>query len=315
MIDMVYMPMTQALYPIRAVSRLTGLPADTLRAWERRYGVVTPQRTAKRRVYTAQDVKRLVLLREVTARGHSIGRVAKLADARLRDLLQVGAGRFAPFPLPSDRERPELSLEALIHSIDRFDYLGADRELSRLAAIAGSPRRIVHDVALPLMRMTGLRWHEGRFGIAQEHMVTALLSNLLAAMIRLYSPDNPAARVLFATLPGEQHGFGILAAAMLASASGLGIIYLGTDVPPGEVALAARKGEAHAVLVGSGKEASENWSKDLLSVSAKVPHSVQLWFGGVEEAQPAKITTVGRWRKVTDFHHLEQLLTGLGGRF
>jgi MerR family transcriptional regulator, light-induced transcriptional regulator len=66
----------ETFYPIRAVAKLTGVPLDTIRAWERRYGAVTPQRGARGRLYSEKEVQRLKLLRDAVARGHSIGQVA-----------------------------------------------------------------------------------------------------------------------------------------------------------------------------------------------------------------------------------------------
>src|SRR5512146_1087905 len=72
---------TAASYPIRAVSRLTGIGIDTLRAWERRHRAVTPVRDERGRMYTDADIARLRLLRGAVEHGHSIGRLAGLTDA------------------------------------------------------------------------------------------------------------------------------------------------------------------------------------------------------------------------------------------
>jgi len=79
-------PAGPALYPIRAVSRLTGIGIDTLRAWERRYGAVTPTRDDRGRMYTEADVERLRLLNGAVERGHSIGRLAGLSNDQLTEL-------------------------------------------------------------------------------------------------------------------------------------------------------------------------------------------------------------------------------------
>ena len=79
-------PGATASYPIRAVSRLTGIAIDTLRAWERRHGAVTPIRDDRGRMYTDADIARLRLLRGAVEHGHTIGRLAALSDAELRHL-------------------------------------------------------------------------------------------------------------------------------------------------------------------------------------------------------------------------------------
>ena len=96
---------TFASYPLRAVSKLTGIGIDTLRAWERRHGAVMPIRDDRGRMYTDADIARLRLLRGAVEQGHSIGRLAGLTDAELRRAT-VASGRCRP-PCTCDRGRHE----------------------------------------------------------------------------------------------------------------------------------------------------------------------------------------------------------------
>ncbi|MGZ8250535.1 MerR family transcriptional regulator [Methylomagnum sp.] len=83
---------TEPTFAIGAVSRLTHIPVDTLRAWERRYGAITPRRTAdNRRSYTRADIDRLILVRQLVAQGHAVGSVIHLPDESLRERLRVHA--------------------------------------------------------------------------------------------------------------------------------------------------------------------------------------------------------------------------------
>ena len=202
-----------ASYPISAVAKLTGIPLDTLRAWERRYGTVIPKRDGRGRVYSEEQIQKLLLLRRALEQGHSIGQVAALGHRQLRQLLEksssIAAGQSVAKPNDSSG-----ILSPVLHALDRFDYAGTDREINRLAAALGSPRNFVHQAALPLMRTVGERWHEGKCSIAQEHMLTNLLTAVLASLVRTYAPSNPPARVLLATPANERHAFPILAAAM-----------------------------------------------------------------------------------------------------
>ena len=196
-------------------------------------------------------VQRLVLLRDAVARGHAIGQVADVADDDLRALLRrtdnlVDSGVSGRRKVRAG----DSNLGPLLKAIEAFDCAGAERELNRLSTATAKPRDVVHEVALPLMRITGERWHEGRFSIAQEHMVTELLSGLLVSLLRIYGTSNPPAKVLLATPENEHHGFGVLAAAMLTAANGLGAIHLGTNLPAREIVQAARRTEADAILLG-----------------------------------------------------------------
>ena len=238
---------SENLYPIRAVSKLTGVPVDTIRAWERRHGAVVPSRSGRGRVFSEEQVQRLMLLRDAVARGFSIGQVAGVGNEELRALGKMPDLTGFDTEEKFETARAEATiLEPVLAAIELFDYTAAERELNRLAAAMPDPREMVHEIALPLMRVTGERWHKGRFTIAQEHMVTALLSGLLAAMLRVYGNARPAAKVLMATPENEHHGFGILAAAMLTAAKGLGALHLGTNLPANEIVLAAKRTRADA---------------------------------------------------------------------
>src|SRR5687768_17516974 len=111
-----------ARYPIRAVSKLTGIGIDTLRAWERRYGAVTPTRDDRGRMYTEADVTRLRLLHGAVERGHSIGRLAGLSNDQLRGL-GGAAGAAAPAAAAPTRRAP-LDTTALITALRELDAIG-----------------------------------------------------------------------------------------------------------------------------------------------------------------------------------------------
>jgi len=301
-------------YPISAVSKLTGIPLDTLRAWERRYGTVIPKRAGRGRIYSEGQIQKLVLLRRAVEQGHSIGQVAALSDRQLRELLEKGTSIAAGQSVAKATDSSD-PLAPVLYALDRFDYAGTDREISRLAVALGSPRNLVHQAALPLMRTVGERWHEGKCSIAQEHLLTNLLTGVLASLVRTYSPSNPPARVLLATPANEHHAFPILAAAMLTAAGGLGAIYLGTDLPAADIALAARKSEADVVLLSLSFAPKFEVLEDLIYVADKAPSAADLWLGGSPELHLDRATAGSRWMVLPDFTALEHQLAARGARF
>ncbi len=300
-------------YPISAVAKLTGIPLDTLRAWERRYGAVTPKRGERGRVYSEEQIQKLVLLRRAVEQGHSIGQVAALGDRQLRQLLEKSSAIASGQSAANQMDAPAL-LGPVLHALDRFDYAEIDREINRLAAALGSPRNFVHQAALPLMRTVGERWHEGRCSIAQEHILTNLLTGVLASLVRTYSPSNPPARILLATPASERHAFPTLAAAMLAAAGGLGAIYLGTDLPAADIVLAARKSESDIVLLSLSSAPNAEVRNDLDFIARKAPRAASLWLGGAPELHLDRAAG-SRWTVLHDFATLEQQLAARGARF
>lgn len=300
-------------YPISAAAKLTGIPLDTLRAWERRYRAVIPKRSERGRVYSEEQVKRLVLLRQAVQQGHSIGQVAGVGDRQLRELLDKSSSLSARGPVKVSASQEVLT--PILQALDRFDYAATDREINRLAAAMASPRDFVHQAALPLMRTVGERWHAGKCSIAQEHMLTNLLSALLASLVRTYSPSNPPARALLATPSNERHAFPTLAAAMLTAIGGLGVIYLGTDLPAADIVLAARKSEADIVLLSLSTTPGPETLEEINYMARKLPRSSALWLGGAPELHLEQATAGSRWLVLHDFSALEHQLAALGGRF
>lgn len=297
-------------YPIRAVSKLTGVPVDTLRAWERRYGLVDPQRDTRGRMYSDADVRKLKLLRVLVDRGHPIGRLAQLSDDQLHALHVDSAERTRP---PRVEAAP-VDLEAVVAALERFDGTGAERELRRLATIL-RPREFVREVALPLMRRVGDDWFAGRLSAAQEHLASAVLRNLIGSLVRAHAPEEPRLSLLFATATGEGHEFGILAAAMLAVGGGLGAVYLGPDLPPREIAIAARRTQARVVVLGVvGARGTAEAVGAVRELASELPRGVELWVGGpaLPEVQAAVRDAGGT--HLADFDAFEEQLGRLGAR-
>ena len=229
---------SEPTYSLGAVVRLTGLSPHVLRAWERRYEAVRPLRTAGgTRRYREADVARLRLLHAAVEAGHPIGDIARLSEAELRR--RIGA-----------EARPRPALKPILDALERLDAEEAERLLGLQLSALG-PQRFATWVATPLLREVGTLWGRGKLCIASEHLASALLRSLLGASLRR-SPgvgDRPV--ILFTTAPGERHELGVLICAVVAAELGARCVYLGPDLPPGEVADAAGRLEAAVVAVGT----------------------------------------------------------------
>ncbi len=297
-------------YPIRVVARLTGIPIDTLRAWERRYGAVEPSRDDRGRLYDDVDLQKLKLLRRLVERGHAIGRIANLGEPELGKLLEAGLE-------PSDRggKADAVDLVGLLDAVDRYDLAAVDRKLGKLAAVLAS-REMVHEVVLPFLREVGKGWQEGRFTVAQEHMVSASLRGLLGSLIRVQAPRESRTGLVFATPPGERHELGLAAAAMLAAAGGLGVVYLGADLPAADIVEATRRTGARAVVLAMTRlDTGPSAVDSVRAVVDGVPAGVEVYVGGAAaEARPEDVAHAGG-TLLQNFDALEHAYRALGGRF
>jgi methanogenic corrinoid protein MtbC1 len=300
---------TRGRYPIRVVAKLTGIPIDTLRAWERRYGAVAPGRDDRGRLYADRDLHKLRLLRQLIGRGHAIGRIAGLPEPELEGLLAAGE-EGAPVLRPG----APVDVGTLLASLERYDQAGMERQLGRIAAVL-SPGDLVREVVVPFLRRVGEGWHGGALSVAQEHMATAAMRNLLGSLMRLQVPREGRPQLVFATPPGERHDVGIMAAAMLAAFGGLGVIYLGADLPTEEVVTAVRRTGARAVVLGiTGAEASTAMVDSVRRLAADLPRGVALLAGGMQPPELAREVEAAGAQVLPDFDALEEALRRLGAR-
>lgn len=267
-----------AQYPIRAVSKLTGIAIDTLRAWERRHRAVTPVRDDRGRMYTDADIARLRLLRDAVEHGHSIGRLAGLTDAELRHLADE-AEASAVSAVPPPRSTP-LDTAALTAALQTYDAAAIDQQISRLAAVL-PPLELLRDVLMPVLAQVGDDWHKGPLRIAHEHLMSATMRNILGSFLRLYARPGVPTRLLFATPAGERHEIGTLGAAMLAASSGLGVTYLGPDLPAREIVESVSPAGAQVLVLGlTATSAGMTREQELRTIVRDLPKDVELWVGG-----------------------------------
>jgi len=297
-----------AQYPIRVVSRLTGIGIDTLRAWERRYGAVTPTRERDRRLYTNADVARLRLIQAAVSSGHSVGRIAKLSDEELREITAEPA---APAP-PAPALRAAFDLPAFAEAVTALDSERIDLELSHLASVM-PPLRLVQDVLLPALREAGDRWYRERKGVAREHALSATIRNLLGSFLRLHARGGSAARLLFTTPPGERHEIGILCAALLAASRGLRVSYLGPDLPAREAVDAVTSSHARVLVLGLTLTTGAGpRAREVRAIVRGLPAGVEVWAGGRAAGQYASALG-GRGLTLRDFDEYLAQIERVGG--
>ena len=304
-------PESPARYPIRAVSRLTGIGIDTLRAWERRHGAVTPVRDERGRMYTDADVARLRLLRGAVEQGHSIGRLAGLTDTDLHRLA-VPAGAIAA-PATNPARPASLDTAALSAALHEYDAAGIDQEIARLATVL-RPLDLLRDVLMPALVQVGDDWHRGRAGIAQEHLMSSTVRHILGSFLRLYAQPDAKVRLLFATPSGDRHEIGTLGAAMLAASSGLGVAYLGPDLPAREIVESVKPAGAQVLVLGlTTASAGKARERELRAIVRDLPRDVELWAGGRGAERHAAIISP-RGLILSSYDAYLQELVRLGGR-
>lgn len=260
-------------YRIGTVARLTGLSTHAIRVWERRYRAVDPGRSVGgNRLYSDEDVTRLRLMKRLIDQGHAISQIANLDEGSLRRLLP----QWDEAPLSGDLEALQ---REFLEAIEAFDVVGAERMLSRWA-LGLQPRELVTGLVGSVLEEIGQRWQAGTLRVSQEHAASALLRNLLGTLMRMYVQDGNAPMAVAVTLPGERHEFGALMAALLAATHGWRVLYLGPDLPIGEILHAARTSGAGLLLLSVVNDPSAAQRDAARALIAGVGDQVTVVAGG-----------------------------------
>jgi DNA-binding transcriptional MerR regulator len=295
---------------MRVVTRLTGISADTIRVWERRYGAVEPGRTeGKTRRFSARDVRRLVLLKQATQRGHRIKNIARLSEDELAGLVdQEGALASLGAATGGDPSGPDAFqrlVQDYLGAIMRFELDHASEMLNRSATLL-QREAFLYQVVLPILRQTGERWHRREFSPAHEHLVSAQVRGLLDAILRLSGTQPGSPKILVTTPAGHLHEFGVLMGALIAASRGLQVIYLGPNLPEEDILLSADLSQAEVVLLGVVVELGSEELEELNRSLQRMQKRVSTWVG-LPEDHAAR----GRVRGVRYFSRFEDLDTAL----
>jgi DNA-binding transcriptional MerR regulator len=226
-------------FRIGELARRSNLSPDVLRAWERRYGLLRPERSSGGyRLYSREDEERVRAMARHLDAGVPAGEAARL----------VLEGVLPPDqPAPPDSSLlPSLSAD-LRSALDRFDDAGAQVALDGLFG-ALSFETVAHEVILPYLRELGDRWERGEASVAQEHFASIVIRGRLLALARGWDRGN-GPRALLACAPGEQHELGLIVFGLALRQHGLSITYLGADTPIDTLAAAVEQLQPKLVIL------------------------------------------------------------------
>ena len=258
-------------FSISDIELETGISKDTLRIWERRYGFPLPQRTPTgERSYSAEQLKRLVLIRQLLDAGLRPGALMGLSAQQLRDL----ALQQVPKP---DHSTELTQLLALLN-----DSSGSSirLELERLLQLLGLGDFLIQIVA-PLNHAVGQAWADGQIGVLDEHIYAEQIRLVLSNALQALNPKPDAPLILLTTLPGEQHGLGMLMAACMAGLTGATPLVAGVQTPLDEIARGAISGGCSIVGIScSSYQQRRTIASQLVRLRNLLPASISLWVGG-----------------------------------
>lgn len=270
----------EPLATISEAERLSGVPKETLRVWERRYGFPAPVRDAAGdRLYPPEQVEKLRLIKVLIDRGERPSRLVRMSVGDLA----AEAGPAEPARADVDPWVGEALRQLRGHDVDGL----RNRMVSTLYSQGLRP--FVQDNAARLTRAVGEEWVNGRLQVYEEHLFTELLIRTLrGALDGLPRNDGAHPRILLTTLPGEPHSLGLLMAECMMALAGARCVALGVETPLDDIVGAAAAHRADIVALSiSAMTPPEAAAAGLSTLRGALPANVEVWAGGAG-ADPAR---------------------------
>lgn len=274
---------TDDRFPIRVLSDKTTVGTSTLRAWERRYGLLQPERTPKgHRLYSEIDVKRVKKILDLLDDGHTLPKIAEMlpgieTSTDNQNLYNTESAEPSADMSSIWGELVNSTLEATSDfNIERIDAIY--NEASSLYPVDMVTDRLVQ----PTISLLGKAWTEHpERGIAEEHFYTSWLKNKLGARFHHAYAQARGARIICACTPGSYHEIGLMLFALSALAHGYRVLYFGADLPFSQLKYITERSAAKAIVLSAQTQVDPDIKQELPELLAEL--KTPIFMGGLDE--------------------------------
>lgn len=259
---------------IAEVERDTGIGKDTLRVWERRYGFPKPLRDDDgERIYPADQIERLRIVRRLIDKGMRPGKVVGLDTGELQQLLDSHAAQ--------DIDPEHYAFCSSLLKLIRLHRGQELRESLNRILVKEGLQSFITQTVVPMNSIVGNAWLQGELSIPEEHLYTEQVQNVIRHAIQLQTAGAHPPRILLTTFPDEEHGLGLLMVEAMCTAEGAQCISLGPRIPLADIAQYAQNAHADVIAVSfSGAYPKRDVLKDLTQFRALLPENLTIWVGG-----------------------------------
>lgn len=262
-------------YSIKDLEKISGIKAHTIRMWERRYGLIEPQRTETNiRFYSDCDLKRLLNVSILNHNGIRISHIAGLTDAEIKNRV---------LDLSIDGRSSSVQIESLMVAMLELD------ETKFLNGLSSSIIKLgfevsVETVLFPFLERIGVLWQAGTINPAQEHFISNLIRQKLFVAIdnEMQSPVQNGPRIIMFLSEHEQHEIGLLFYNLLARKEGMNVVYLGAGVPLEDLSLVHRLRPADVFMTSFITAMDKQEMEDLLREYHKRFPDIPFYLSGLQ---------------------------------
>lgn len=283
------------MFTVKRAADLAGITADTLRAWERRYAVVTPRRTAAGyRLYDAQQVATLTSMHGLVEAGWSARQAADEVTRR-----SVPDRHLAPVVDPTGSPPDDLQAAGWPELTRAFVDAAALMDAERLAEILdegfgrNSFEIVIDAWLMPAVVALGDAWSRGEIGEAAEHLASHAVLRRLAAIYEASARTATGPRVVVGLPAGCHHELGVFAFGCAARRRGLNVLYLGVNLPVQSWFDAVRRHEADAVVLAAPDVTSAEVADQTTQALMRVRPALRVLVGGREQARVTTAEPLG----------------------
>ncbi|MFN5319662.1 MAG: MerR family transcriptional regulator [Bacteroidia bacterium] len=293
-------------YSIKDLERLSGVKAHTIRIWEQRYNLLSPDRTDTNiRLYNDQDVKLLLNISLLIKNGGKISRLAQMSAQEItRQIVELAE--------KSEGKEPffEAQINQMVLAMLQFDEDRFESTLNTSATELGFEPTMLN-IIIPFLQRVGMMWLSGESSILQEHFISNMIRRkLLVAIDALPVIKNPEAEAYLLFLPeGELHELGLLFSKYLLKARGKRVMYLGQTLPREDVEVYCREHKPEYLLTFFTAAHSVNSINIYLNDLKKLSGKTSVLVAGMQLHQPDIKIPDGVWF-ITSVNDLIRLAEG-----
>jgi DNA-binding transcriptional MerR regulator/methylmalonyl-CoA mutase cobalamin-binding subunit len=287
-------------YTLKDLESVTGIKSDTIRIWEKRYGILSPHLTSgKRRFYNDADLIRLINVSIINRHGTKISKIVSMTG---RELKEKAASLSETAATSGD------IIGMMLVAMNNLDEIAINEALLK-SVIENGFEATITDVVFPFLRKVGLMWHTGAVNEGTEHFITAVFrQRLIAAIDSLPPVKKTDGKKIIAFLPeGELHELGLLYYTYLLRKSGNEVLYLGQSTPLGAVIKIAVKWDPDIIVTGMISDINLKDQKNYLAALSLGFKGKKIIAAGILARKAEQLNLPG----VIPFHNEEDLMRNL----
>lgn len=297
-------------HSISVISNTSGIKPHTIRIWEKRYQVFTPDRDENgKRFYKDSDITKAKLLAELLDYGYGISALA----AYTIEELQALKDQQKKLDVSSKKSVNETRLNKLLEHLDNYKIDAVADELQYFR-LNSSAREYILDLILPTIREIGNLVAKGKYSITQEHIISTIIRDQLS---QIYLPNlgRPGHDMALATPDGNMHEFSILIADILCRTHRITTRYLGAAHPADCLSQAVNALKTHTLILGAISSDQWDYEKQIGSYLTKIDEGLEISLvvvlGGGYEIDLPKFKNIKEVKFYNSFEAFDEYLGGL----